>query len=104
VVALGEGPLVDVRRAVEEVRSRGHDLVVLEAGPHVVGSMLGEQLVDELFLTVSPLVAGREEGQTRLGFVAGQELLPNVRVEGDLAGVRRSGDHLFLHYLLRSSV
>jgi hypothetical protein len=53
---------VDVRRAVEEVRARGHELVVLEAGPHVVGSMLGEELVDELFLTVSPLVAGREEG------------------------------------------
>src|SRR5262249_18529596 len=41
VVALGEGPLVDMRRAVEAVRSRGHELIVLEAGPHVVGSMLG---------------------------------------------------------------
>jgi hypothetical protein len=49
------------------------------------------------------LVAGREEGQTRLGFVAGQELLPDVRVEGDLAGVRRSADHLFLHYLLSTA-
>jgi riboflavin biosynthesis pyrimidine reductase len=101
VVALGEGPLVDVRRAVEEVRGRGHELVLLEAGPHVVGSMLAERLIDELFLTVSPLLAGREEGQTRLGLVAGRELLPGLRVEGDLAGVRRSGDHLFLHYLLR---
>jgi hypothetical protein len=26
--------------------------------------------------------------------------LPDVRVAGDLAGVRRSGDHLFLHYRL----
>jgi riboflavin biosynthesis pyrimidine reductase len=103
VVALGDGPLVDVRRAVEEVRGRGHELVVLEAGPHVVGSMLGEELVDELFLTVSPLVAGRQEGQTRLGFVAGRELLPDVQVAGDLAGVRRSGDHLFLHYVLSAA-
>jgi riboflavin biosynthesis pyrimidine reductase len=86
---------------VEEVRGRGHELVLLEAGPHVVGSMLAERLIDELFLTVSPLLAGREEGQTRLGLVAGRELLPGLRVEGDLAGVRRSGDHLFLHYLLR---
>ena len=76
---------------------------MLEAGPHVVGSMLGERLVDELFLTVSPLVAGRKEGQTRLGLVAGRELLPGVRVEGDLAGVRRSGDHLFLHYRLSAT-
>jgi riboflavin biosynthesis pyrimidine reductase len=103
VVALGDGPLVDVRRAVEEVRERGHELIALEAGPHVVGSMLGAQLVDELFLTVSPLVAGREEGQTRLGFVAGRELLPGVRVEGGLAGVRRSDGHLFLHYRLSAA-
>ena len=73
---------------------------MLEAGPHVVGSIVGEQLVDDLFLTVSPLVAGRVEGQTRLGFVAGHQLLPDVRVAGDLTGVRRSDDHLFLHYRL----
>jgi len=103
VVALGEGPLVDMRRAVEAVRSRGHELIVLEAGPHVVGSMLGEQMIDELFLTVSPLVAGREEGQTRLGFVAGHELLPGVRAAGELVSVRRSGDHLFLHYELSTA-
>ncbi len=104
VVALGDGPLVDVRLAVDDLRERGHELIVLEAGPHVVGSMLGERLVDELFLTVSPLVAGRKEGsEARLGFVAERELLPGVRVEGDLAGVRRSGDHLFLHYRLSAA-
>ena len=104
VVALGDGPLVDVRRAVDDLRERGNELIVLEAGPHVVGSMLGERLVDDLFLTVSPVVAGRVEGQTRLGFVAGHELLPDVRVAGDLTGVRRSGDHLFLHYRLSAAV
>ena len=66
------------------------------------GHAFGGDQVDELFLTVSPLVAGREEGQTRFGFVEGQELLPDVTVAGDLTGVRRSGDHLFLHYRLKT--
>src|SRR5581483_7722986 len=103
VVALGDGPLVDVTRALGALRDRGHELVLVEAGPHVVGSMLAEELIDELFLTLSPLVAGRAEGQTRLGFVAGRELLPDVRLAGELAGARRSADHLFLHYRLSAS-
>ena len=81
------------------LRDRGSELICRRAGRHVARlDARGERLVDELFLTVSPLVAGRVEGQTRLGFVAGHELLPDVRVAGNLAGVRRSGEHLFLHY------
>ena len=100
VVPLGEGPLVDMARALEVLRERGNDIVAVEAGPHVFGSMLGDDLVDELFLTLSPVVAGRTEGQTRLGMVAGVEHLPDVRIAGALLGARRSGAHLFLHYAL----
>jgi riboflavin biosynthesis pyrimidine reductase len=100
IVALGEGPLVDIARALAELRSRGHQIVAVEAGPHVIGSMLREQLVDELFLTLSPLLAGRDAGQTRYGLVEGHELMPELRVAGRLAGVRRSGEHLFLRYEL----
>ncbi len=101
VIPLGAGPLVDMAAALRTLRARGREVVAVEAGPHVVGSMLAQDLVDELFLTVSPLLAGREEGKTRLGLVAGTELLPDIRLGGTLAGVRRSGEHLFLHYELR---
>ncbi len=100
VVTLGEGPPVDLTEALAVLRGRGHGLVAVEAGPHVVGSMLEVGLVDELFLTVSPVLAGRAEGRARLGMVAGTELLPEGRVGGPRAGVRRSGDHLLLHYAL----
>jgi riboflavin biosynthesis pyrimidine reductase len=100
VVVLGEGPLVDMSRALAELRARGNEVIAVEAGPHVFGSMLRDRLVDELFLTLSPLVAGREEGQTRYGMVEGNALLPDLRVGARLAGVRRSGEHLFLHYEL----
>jgi riboflavin biosynthesis pyrimidine reductase len=100
VGTLGEGPLVDMARALDALRERGNDVVLVEAGPHVFGSMLGDGLIDELFLTVSPVLAGRTEDQTRLGMVAGVELLPDVRSAGTLLGARRSGAHLFLHYAL----
>jgi riboflavin biosynthesis pyrimidine reductase len=97
-VSLGGGPLVDVGRALEVLRERGGELVAAEVGPHVFGSMLRERLVDELLLTLSPVLGGRLEGETRFGMVEGAELLPDVRIGGPLLGARRSGAHLFLHY------
>jgi riboflavin biosynthesis pyrimidine reductase len=98
IVGLGEGSTVDLRRALALLRERGNDLVLVEAGPHLFGSLAAERLVDELFLTVSPLLAGRTEGQARLGLVEAIELLPDTRLGGRLLGVRRSGEHLFLRY------
>jgi len=85
----------DVGAAVEELRERGRGRILCEGGPTLLGSLLSANLVDELFLTVSPLIAGRG-----LSLVEGAELLPHRRRAASLAGVRRDGDHLFLHYLL----
>jgi riboflavin biosynthesis pyrimidine reductase len=53
--------------------------------------------VDELFLTVSPLLAGRGDA-ARLSLVEGVELIPQTRVAGRLRSVRAHGSHLFLRY------
>jgi riboflavin biosynthesis pyrimidine reductase len=54
--------------------------------------------VDELFLTVSPVLAGRAAEIARLGLVEGVELIPQTRVAGRLRSVRTHGSHLFLRY------
>jgi riboflavin biosynthesis pyrimidine reductase len=59
-----------------------------------------QRLMDELFLTVSPVLAGRAAG-ARLGLVEGVELVPQTRVAGRLRSVRTHGSHLFLRYALR---
>ena len=50
---------VEPKAAVAALTERGHRLILSEAGPRVFGSLLAAGLVDELFLTRSPLFAGR---------------------------------------------
>jgi riboflavin biosynthesis pyrimidine reductase len=100
VVAVNDGDTVDLARAIEVLRERGYSVILSEAGPTIFGSLLASRLVDELFVTVSPVLAGR--GATaRLGLVEGVELVPQTRVAGRLRSVRTHGSHLFLRYGLR---
>jgi len=101
IVALPGEEEVDVRAAVALLHRRGHRRILSEAGPHVFGSLVEADLVDELFLTVSPLLAGRPP--TAVGLVEGAALLPERSDEARVRSVRLHGSHLFLHYALRSS-
>jgi riboflavin biosynthesis pyrimidine reductase len=100
VVAANDGETVDLARALDVLRDRGYPVVLTEAGPSLFGSLVASSLVDELFLTVSPILAGRGAG-ARLGLVEGVELVPGSRVSGRLRSVRAHGSHLFLRYRLR---
>ena len=100
VLTVNEGETVDLAAALELLRARGYSVIVSEAGPSMFGSLVSSRLVDELFLTVSPLLAGRGKA-TRLGLVEGVELLPQMRVAGRLRSARTHGSHLFLRYALR---
>lgn len=92
---------VDLAAAVAFLHARGLETILSEAGPTMLGAMLADGLIDELFLTVSPLLAGRSGADVRLGLVEGVGLLPDTRVAGRLLGVRSHGSHLFLRYGLR---
>jgi riboflavin biosynthesis pyrimidine reductase len=98
VVAVNDGDWVDLRSALRVLRARGHALVLSEAGPTTFGALVADGLVDELFLTTSPVLAGRLSGGRRLALVEGVELLPDVRVASRLLSIRRGGEHLFLRY------
>jgi riboflavin biosynthesis pyrimidine reductase len=100
VIEVGESGFVDLRRAVEELRHRGHGVILTEGGPHVMGELIEKDLLDEAFLTISPVIAGRDV-EPRLGMVAGAEFLPARGVPSRLLSARRHGDFLFLRYGLR---
>jgi riboflavin biosynthesis pyrimidine reductase len=103
VVAVNDGDHVDLGAALGVLRGRGHSLVLSEAGPTTFGGLLADGLVDELFLTVSPVLAGRLASGLRLALVEGVELLPDVRVSPRLVSVRRGGEHLFVRYAFHVS-
>jgi riboflavin biosynthesis pyrimidine reductase len=99
VVAVSDGDEVDVRAAVAALRERGHARILSEGGPTLFASCLREGLIDELFLTLSPVVAGRALlVREALGLVESEAFLPETRVGASLRGLRRSGSHLFLRY------
>jgi riboflavin biosynthesis pyrimidine reductase len=91
---------VDAGAAVAELRRRGHSLILSEGGPTVFGSLLEAGLADELFLTLSPMIAGRPPLASRFGLVEGSGFLPDRRLAGRLLSLRRHGNHLFLRYEL----
>jgi riboflavin biosynthesis pyrimidine reductase len=99
VLVVGKSGPVDVRRAVDELRSRGYGVLLTEGGPHFTGDLVVTGLLDEAFITVSPVVAGRDR-EERLGMLAGVELLPGRGVWSRLLSVRRQADFLFLRYRL----
>jgi riboflavin biosynthesis pyrimidine reductase len=100
LVVMGKGESLDLGKAIGELRNRGLEVLLCEGGPHVMGQLLEDGLLDEAFLTVSPVVAGRG-GEPRLGMVEGIELLPANGAWSKLLSARRHGDYLFLRYRFR---
>ena len=98
VVVVNDGGSVDLRAALAWLRAQGHAQVLAEAGPRTFGELVAAELVDELFLTVSPVLAGRSAAGRRFGLIEETALLPETRVAPMLRSVRRGNEHLFLRY------
>jgi riboflavin biosynthesis pyrimidine reductase len=94
----GAGPVITPAELVELAGSVGARLILCEGGPHLIGELLKENLLDELFLTVAPQVAGRDATAHRLALVEGAAFDAATAPWAELGSVRRSGDHLFLRY------
>jgi riboflavin biosynthesis pyrimidine reductase len=74
--------------------------VLCEGGPHLGAQLLAAGLVDELFLSLAPLLAGEEATGEALRILAGVDLDPPVELE--LLSALESESHLFLRYGVRA--
>ena len=79
------------------------DLILIEGGPRLMGQFLEERCLDQLFLTLSPQIAGRDGSTERPGLVTGRLFAPERPLWGTLVGVKRGGDHLFLRYSFQAT-
>jgi riboflavin biosynthesis pyrimidine reductase len=97
----GEGHL-DLGRVIHALRSRGMRMILSEGGPTVIGQLLPLGLLDELFLTISPVLVGRTRTELRPGLAEGVDLLHRGVPVAEVLSVHRHGSHLFVRYSLVS--
>jgi riboflavin biosynthesis pyrimidine reductase len=69
-----------------------------EGGPTLFGQFLGADAVDELFLTLSPQIAGRKGDATRPAVVQGVEFVPDSAPWFQILSVKERAAHLYLRY------
>jgi riboflavin biosynthesis pyrimidine reductase len=89
---------VDMASALDLLRAEGYAAILSEAGPLVMGQLVRARLVDDLFLTLSPFLAGRRRGDGTKSLAEGVPLLPDEPAWMRLVDVRRHDSHLFLRY------
>ena len=90
---------VDPAWLIAELGRRGARVVLSEGGPHLIGELIGASLLDELFLTVAPQLAGRSApGDERLALLEGVSFAPDTAPWAELVDLRVAGSHLFTRY------
>ena len=85
----------DLRFALHALADRGYRRVLAEGGPQLLGELAADELLDELCLTISPLVASGGAGRIAVGNSAAQ----SGRLE--LRHVLEEEGHLFCRYTRR---
>ena len=106
---LGFGPNVVIRTpatadsvrptdVVAAVADLGGRLILCEGGPHILGQFVKARMLDELFLTLAPQLAGRAADRPRLGLIEGTAFAVGDAPWAHLRSVHASGDYLFLRY------
>ncbi|GIG86871.1 hypothetical protein Pen02_18070 [Plantactinospora endophytica] len=82
---------VDLAAGLAELHRRGHRQLLSEGGPHLFGSLTAAGLVDEVCLTVAPMLTGPGAGRITAG--------PTTTPHGmSLRHVLAAGDELLLRY------
>ena len=95
---ISPGAEIDLRGLLAELRtSYGAQTLLSEAGPRVYGALLRDRLIDEAFLTISPIIVGNPTAPAgpRPSLVEGVAFPPDSPPRLTIVGLRRSGDYLF---------
>jgi riboflavin biosynthesis pyrimidine reductase len=96
---LGAGPQLAPAAILHLLGSEfGLRVVLNEGGPGILTSFTEARLVDELFLTLAPQLAGRDAEHPRPALIDHHAFLPETAPWGHLLTLKQAGEHLFLRY------
>src|SRR5215469_7677366 len=73
-------------------------MLLHEGGPTLLAQFLAAEAVDELFLTLSPQIAGRKAATIRPALVEGIEFAPDCAPWFQLLTVKQQDQYLYLRY------
>lgn len=88
---------IDWNAALEKLLTLDLERLVVLGGGTLIDSMLQANLIDELWLTVCPLILGGESAPTPVdGAGFSEKLAPHLKLQS----VEQRGEEVFLHYCL----
>lgn len=91
--AISMSALLSVLRSDYGVR-----VALTEGGPRLLASFVAAGLLDELFLTIAPQLAGRTDASPRLTLLEGLAFAPAMAPWATLLSLKRAGSHLLARY------
>jgi riboflavin biosynthesis pyrimidine reductase len=73
-------------------------MLLHEGGPTLFGQFLAAEAVDELFMTLSPQIAGRKADGFRPALVQGFEFMPDSAPWFQLVSLKQKAECLYVRY------
>jgi riboflavin biosynthesis pyrimidine reductase len=92
---LGPDDGIDWAALLVALRARGITSLLSEGGARVYGELIKARLIDEVFLTRSPIIVGNPADAPRTSLVEGVAFHPDSPPHLELLSVRRFGSYLF---------
>jgi riboflavin biosynthesis pyrimidine reductase len=80
VIVTGEDT-VDLTAAIDCLAARGLQRVLCEGGPHLMGALVASGHLDELCLTIAPILVAGEHPRITAGTAATADLVPRLLIE-----------------------
>jgi len=91
------GDTLNQHAVMQQVHGEGVRTLLCEGGPQIYGSLLQDELIDDAFVTVSPIIVGQDREHERPSLVEGTAFSVDQPPQLRLLSVHRYGSYLYMH-------